>query len=213
MAEELFGLSAERKEQFLRMLDWFQNLRGDGVINSPVSGPSFAQVAGVRIGSTPAPEVVAQRWKITTAASPGQPTVGLAKRWDGTTAAGTETPIRLVRTHAVNDIIYAVRVRGNTDQTYNSAPVRWLELVTPPWVMYRVALTQTGGSTGTKTTAASWTYTAALDGVTVGTNLAPEWTRPNGTMTAGGAGLGYFTADGSFLLSVAFERPGTGACP
>jgi hypothetical protein len=82
-----------------------------------------------------------------------------------------------------------------------------------PGVEYRVNLTQTGGSTGTQTTTASWVYTAALlSGANVGTSLSPEDPRPNGTRAAATAGIGYFNASNVFVLSRAFEKPGTGHC-
>lgn len=78
--------------------------------------------------------------------------------------------------------------------------------------MFPVTLTQTGGSNGNKTTAASWTYTAAsLSGETLGTSLSPQWPRPNGTMTAATAGLAYYDS-GSVVLAIAFEQPGSGGC-
>ena len=85
----------------------------------------------------------------------------------------------------------------------------------PSHVFFRVDLTQTGGSNGTKTTAASWTYTAKKQGdstVTLGTVLAPERTRENGTRTAATKGSGYYNNAGDFVLAEAWESHGTGGC-
>ncbi len=82
-----------------------------------------------------------------------------------------------------------------------------------PGTMFRVNLVQTGGSNGTKTTAASWTYTATdLGGATLGTGLAPERTRENGTRAAATKGEGYYNTAGTFVLAEAWELRGTGAC-
>lgn len=81
-------------------------------------------------------------------------------------------------------------------------------------VIFVVALTQTGGSNGTQTTAASWTYTAkSLDGsVTYGTALSPQRTRWNGSRTAATLGYAYFDNTGTFKLAEPWEPPGTGHC-
>lgn len=85
----------------------------------------------------------------------------------------------------------------------------------PPGTLFRVNLSQTGGSQGNKTTAASWTYTAtSLEGATLGTGLSPEWPREPGRRTTAVAGMGYFDSSENFVLSVAFEVRLTGAvCP
>lgn len=78
--------------------------------------------------------------------------------------------------------------------------------------LFPVTLTSTGGATGTKTTTATYVYTAVdTGGVTVGTSLTPEWPRPNGTMTAATKGICRRTA-GTVTLAIAYEKPGTGAC-
>jgi hypothetical protein len=80
--------------------------------------------------------------------------------------------------------------------------------------MVPVTLTQTGGSNGNQTTAATWTYTAnhALTGKELGTVLSPEWPRPLGAMTAAVKGVGYFDEDGDFQLAIAYEYPGALGC-
>jgi hypothetical protein len=80
--------------------------------------------------------------------------------------------------------------------------------------LFRVDLTQTGGSNGTKTTAASYTYTVTdLAGVQLATGASPEKPRENGTKTAATKGYGYYDAAGTFVLAEAWEAPGTvGAC-
>lgn len=69
--------------------------------------------------------------------------------------------------------------------------------------VFAVNVSQTGGSNGTSTTAATWTYTATTkDGVTLGTVLSPENQRPTvGKVTAGTKGHGYFYPNGTFVLS------------
>lgn len=79
--------------------------------------------------------------------------------------------------------------------------------------LFSVALTQTGGSNGTKTTAASWTYTVKTidSAVTLGTGVALTRPRPAGYMTAGTSGLAYY--DGTTLkLWDAGEIYGIGPC-
>lgn len=91
----------------------------------------------------------------------------------------------------------------------------YLIFVEPRRGMIPVSLTQTGGSNGTSSAAATWTYTAndTLGGsAELGTVLGPEWPRPNGRMTAATKGLGYFNTSGVFVLSIAYEKPGAMEC-
>lgn len=85
---------------------------------------------------------------------------------------------------------------------------------TPAGTIFRVALTQTGGSNGNKTTAASWTYTAKdlAAGVNLGTGLSPERSRPKGTRSAATIGIGYYDGVGVFHLYEADETPGRNDC-
>jgi hypothetical protein len=83
----------------------------------------------------------------------------------------------------------------------------------PTGILFAVTLTQTGGSDGTTSTAATWTYTVtSLGGTSLGTSKSPEWPRPYGKMTAATKGLAYIDTDGAVVLSVAFEKPGSGSC-
>lgn len=95
-----------------------------------------------------------------------------------------------------------------------SLPVRPVILAGIPAGLFVVSLTQTGGSNGTQSTAASWTYTAkSLDGnITYGTTLSPKRTRANGTATAATLGTGYFDNTLAFQLYEALEYPGTDHC-
>lgn len=79
--------------------------------------------------------------------------------------------------------------------------------------LFPVTVTQTGGSNGSKTSAASYTYTVkTLDGTTIGTSVALAKTRPYGLVTAGSTyGLAFY--DGTTLkLWDAGEYPGSGGC-
>lgn len=114
-------------------------------------------------------------------------------------------------THNLNagTLVHVFAIARNT-----SPPAKFYWFHGPrPNVLFAVTLSQTGGSNGNKTTAASWTYTVtSLAGVQLGTSKSPEWPRPNGTMTAATKGLAYYDNDGALVLSVAFEQPGSGGC-
>lgn len=79
---------------------------------------------------------------------------------------------------------------------------------------FMVNLTQTGGSNGNKTTAATWTYTAKTlnNATTLGTVLSPNKPRPFGTQTAATLGVAYYDNTGTFQLAEAYEKPGSGGC-
>jgi hypothetical protein len=82
-----------------------------------------------------------------------------------------------------------------------------------PGVHFYVALTQTGGSNGTDTTAATWTYTAvSVTGAPCGTAMAPDRPRGFGTFAAATKGVGYYDNSGDFKLADAYETPGTEEC-
>lgn len=117
------------------------------------------------------------------------------------------------------DLREAVRVIGQLQ-----ARVAALEARIPPRllispglprgrIVFPVDLTQTGGSNGNKTTAATWTYTVNdLDGNELGTAVSPLKVRPNGTMTAATKGIAYYDEDGNLVLYDTNERYGTGGC-
>lgn len=91
-----------------------------------------------------------------------------------------------------------------------------------PNCLFPVKVQQTGGSNGSKTTAASYTYTArslpwngTSGGVTLGTGLSLARPRPNGKVTvqSGSTGYGVGFYDGlTFKLWDAGEVPGTIGC-
>lgn len=78
---------------------------------------------------------------------------------------------------------------------------------------FPVKVTKTGGSDGTKTTAATWVYTVKdMNESVLGTNVNVARTRPNGKMAFGTTyGLAFYDA-GVLKLWDAGERPGTGSC-
>ncbi|QOV91074.1 hypothetical protein [Humisphaera borealis] len=81
-----------------------------------------------------------------------------------------------------------------------------------PADLFRVQLSQTGGSDGTGTTAPSYTYTVTRNGVQLATGESPDVGRANGSYTAATLGIGYYDSDGEFQLLYAFEVPNTYEC-
>lgn len=99
---------------------------------------------------------------------------------------------------------------GTTDTT-SGFPI--YEINVPPQPLIPVTLTQTGGSNGTQTAAATWSYTAtSLTGDSLGTSLSPAEPRPFGTMTAATVGFGHYSTSGTFVLDFCFEKPGSTHC-
>jgi hypothetical protein len=89
----------------------------------------------------------------------------------------------------------------------------------PPANLFWVAVQKTGGSNGTQTTAASWTYTVReieFPNSTIGTAIAVTRPRGHGEMDfqAGttGRGLAYYDANGYLKLWDAGENPALGDC-
>jgi hypothetical protein len=79
--------------------------------------------------------------------------------------------------------------------------------------LFPVNLTQTGGSNGNKTTAATWSYTVNdLASNQLATGVSPTKPRPSGTMTAAGTGVCYYSG-ATLVLWDTNEYPGTGGCP
>lgn len=81
--------------------------------------------------------------------------------------------------------------------------------------LYRVTLTQTGGANGSNAdrTAPTWTYTVTLDGVVVGTGLAPTWGYYLACAhTVATEGVGYYDNAGAFVLMDTNAKPGVGGC-
>jgi hypothetical protein len=83
---------------------------------------------------------------------------------------------------------------------------------------FPVQVTQAGGADGTATSPASWTYTVkTVDGtVTLGTNVALNRPRPNGSMAVNSAspafGLAFMDSTAALRLWDAGEVPNTDAC-
>lgn len=81
---------------------------------------------------------------------------------------------------------------------------------------FPVLVTKTGGSDGTSSSTASWTYGVTDQAAnSLGTALPQIRPRPNGKMTyqsAGSIGVGYYTTAGAFALWDAGEVPTTDAC-
>ena len=76
-----------------------------------------------------------------------------------------------------------------------------------------VTLSQTGGSNGTQTTTASYTYTATdLNGNVIGTGLSPAVPRTVGAVTPATYGTVYFNSSNTLVLQVAYEVPTTSGC-
>lgn len=80
--------------------------------------------------------------------------------------------------------------------------------------VFQVAVTQTGGSDGSPSTAASYTYTVKTqDSVTtLGTVIAVTGPRPKGLTNVGTVGLAYYDSSGAVKLWSAGETPTTAAC-
>lgn len=114
-------------------------------------------------------------------------------------------------THAMSLPCYAIGVQRGVDG--GGKPIVFVRTEVTG-TLFKVALTQTGGSNGTTGSAATWTYTAtSLSGNTLGTGLSPEKPRPFGTMTAATRGTGYLDGTGAFTLSEAYEKEGSTVCP
>ncbi|HEV7299204.1 MAG TPA: hypothetical protein VGN72_07555 [Tepidisphaeraceae bacterium] len=80
--------------------------------------------------------------------------------------------------------------------------------------IFPVKVTKTGGAGGSKTTAASWTYTVSTIGdIEIGTAVAVGRPRPLGAMAFGtGYGLAFYNQTGALVLWDAGETPGSGGC-
>jgi len=93
---------------------------------------------------------------------------------------------------------------GTKVYTFQAAPI--------DGIAFEVTLSNTGGSNGSSTSAASYTYTAtAPNGQTLGTGLSPDRARKNGTRAVATKGTGYFLT-GTFHLLDAFEKTSTVTC-
>ena len=111
----------------------------------------------------------------------------------------------------LNSFHIGLRV-GRTSESANRTIVLIQAAAAP---VFAVNVTRDGGSDGSQTTAASWTYTVkTIDGsVTLGTGVAVARPRPNGSMLTGsGFGLAFFDAVGTLRLWDAGETPATTAC-
>jgi hypothetical protein len=126
-------------------------------------------------------------------------------------AAEIDTSFHFINFGDVGQQVYWVPVISSNATT--GKPIGMVTV--QPGPMFPVALTQTGGSNGSQTTQATWTYTANnLTGDTLGTVLSPQWPRQqNGELNAATAGVGYYDVTGTFVLSIAYEYAPTGPCP
>jgi hypothetical protein len=211
-----FLLDDEWARRLPKMWRWMRNFRIEG---AGVSAKNTDETFTASITRQPAtnPTTIAPLIRLKVKAGGAAPESNnklvLAHTWDGTNEGTADIPVRVIIAHAAGETLFATRCRSGTDQTYDSSPVVWQEVIAQPGILFAVTLSQTGGSNGNKTTAASWTYTVtSLAGVQLGTSKSPEWPRPNGTMTAATKGLAYYDNDGALVLSVAFEQPGSGGC-
>lgn len=115
---------------------------------------------------------------------PDKTTISGGRTWDGSS--------NLPLLHLVNGVADVVEVHAGVDE--NGAAYWWFDAPNP----FPVKVTQTGGSNGTGTTAASYTYTVTtLGDIQLGTSIAQEKPRENGSVTAGTKGIAYY--DGTTL--------------
>lgn len=87
-----------------------------------------------------------------------------------------------------------------------------------PYFMFPVQVQKVGGSNGTNSAAATYTYTVLdLNGVSIGTPIGQTRPRPIGAVTfqagATGYGVAFYAADGTLKLWDAGEIPQVEACP
>ncbi len=112
-----------------------------------------------------------------------------------------------------------IRFDGRSIETVRPSPearpVAGESTTLPGSLIYRVALTQTGGAGGADDppTYPTWTYTVTLNGATVGTGLAPTWGYYAAAFhPAATEGDGYYDATGAFVLMRTNTKPGTTDC-
>ncbi len=76
-----------------------------------------------------------------------------------------------------------------------------------------VLVSQVGGSNGTTSTAATWTYDVTdVASNAIDTALAPSWQRAKGKKIAATHGFGYYDPSGTFVLESVDEVDDTGTC-
>lgn len=144
-------------------------------------------------------------------------------RGESITAAKSNEAIEAINRHMTafaNAGVNAFQTMGGTSY---SVP----EQIQPLRGLFPVKVEKTGGSDGSKTAAATWTYTVRRDDWTgasgqvsadyeLGTNMSPGKRRPNGKVSfpTGSAttGWGYYNSSGTFVLWDANEVFGTGGC-
>lgn len=105
---------------------------------------------------------------------------------------------------------------GSASVLPTDTPIFTFEFVKPRET-FEVDVVQTGGSNGTATTQASWTYRVNVVGGTtqIGTALSPVFKGPRlsaGLVTAGTTGIASYTAAGVLRLLEVNEVHGTNAC-
>lgn len=85
--------------------------------------------------------------------------------------------------------------------------LRRIYTVGPARGVFPVTVSADGGSQGSDTETCSLTYTATFSGVTLGSNLSPQWARMSGVkMLSGTHGHGYMSGT-SFVLDNVDEVP------
>lgn len=145
----------------------------------------------------------------------------VCRLWDGTTEGAND--IKVARAfpdrinYPVNRVIYATQPTGGTGITDgDGAPVTWLDARLTVGQFFPVLVTQDGGSNGSQTTKATYTYTVkSLDSVVIGEDIAVVKPRENGgvvTQDADGYGVAFYNASGTLLLWDAGETYTTVEC-
>src|SRR6478752_11427 len=85
-------------------------------------------------------------FRMVVTATAAAPDTVLAQRWDGTTQGGTDIPVRVFWMREIGEEMLVARPVGGTDAIYNSLPVEYQDLWTPPRLQYDgMTLTQEGG--------------------------------------------------------------------
>lgn len=105
--------------------------------------------------------------------------------------------------------VVPIAVTSNGDTVYLAIPAI-------PHALFPVKVTQSGGSDGDKTDAATWTYTVKTvdDAYTLSTSaMTPEWARASkGPMVKATHGTAYYTSVGVFTLYQVDEQEDSTTC-
>lgn len=148
------------------------------------------------------------------------PSIMLVKDWDGTTATGSEFPVKALCLMAVDDELIVLRVtNGLAPRTYTgpsmgatAEPVLWIDR-RPPGT-YRAVLASAAGSGSS--VPPDWTYGATLEGFATTINASPLTPlyrpSPGWVPTAAGKGELYIDDDGVPKDLIAFETVSSVRC-